>query len=150
MRSATHVYTTSRRTLLAQAGTASVIGVTAPAASASAGQPHHPDAELLRLGRELERAWAEERAAHAATEGTFTHEADEYTDPFVELSSDVVRKIEAIPALTVDGLLVKVRAIQWCRDGDQFEQDEYKHLSTDARLAHSIANDLMLMRRYVA
>jgi len=151
MRSATHAHTTSRRTLLAQAGTAAVVGVTAStAAGASAAEPHHPDAELLRLGDELERAWTEERAAFHATEGICTHETDEYTDAFVGKTSEIAARIKNVPARTFDGLLVKVRAIQWCRDCDLFEPEESWKCSTDSQLAKSIANDLMLMRGGVA
>jgi hypothetical protein len=125
-------------------------GAAATAASASAGKPHHPDAELLRLGQELERAWAEERAVIAATADSYTHEADEYTDAMAAITSAIVERVEAIRALTIDGLFVKARAIQWCRDSDAFERDEYEGGTTDVRLACSIADDLMLMRRYVA
>ena len=57
-----------------------------------------------------------------------------------EASGDVVHRIEKASARTLDGLLVKARAVSWCVCGEEFTPDE--GTTTDVRLAHGIVEDL--------
>jgi hypothetical protein len=50
----------------------------------------------------------------------------------------------------MEGLLTKAYALGWCRQDDEFEPEDYESTSTETHIVYSIANDLMLMRRYVA
>jgi hypothetical protein len=99
----------SRRTVLA--GFAAASAVTVPAV-AIAGD--HPDAKLLRLGQEMEAAWAGERATRARMKGQDSDEADEITEAAMEAVSEVVGRIEGLQATTLEGLQVKARTLLWC------------------------------------
>ncbi len=72
-----------------------------------------PEADLLALGREFEAAWAAERAHFSATPPGEDHPDDVV---FIDCVSRIVDRIKPIPATTPVGLLVKVRALLWCKD----------------------------------
>ena len=97
-----------------------------------------PDAELLRLGQALDTASAAENAAFAAELG------EEATEVLVERSAEIVRQIEALPAATLAGVLVKTRALAWSRLGDPFDADDLGggQPTTDVRLVISLIRDL--------
>ena len=73
------------------------------------------EAELLRLGAELDRLWDAEKAIA---------ELEEKTDADFREARDrtcqAVEKIAAIPATTLTGLRVKAKAVTW------METDDYK------------------------
>ena len=113
-----------------------------------------PDAELLRLGDLLEAAWADEKAAYAAAEGVDDDDAPEniHVTEMAERCSDTVDQITLIPATTLVGVQVKVRAASWCRDCEPFEVDEFDPYipgqepsppSTSARVLASLMTDLV-------
>jgi hypothetical protein len=117
-----------------------------PNAKASAGLPSnsaHPDAELLRLGQQLNDAWEAEKKAFAAWEGVFSKEADAAKDAAAEPAGAIVDAIERAPARTPAGIAVKLRAVSWCHGGAPFEDCvEREGLTSDVLLALSIVRDL--------
>lgn len=115
---------------------APLAGAAAAGAYESLRSPEHPDAALLELGRELDAAWAAERVARdddSDPEGVLG-------DAAADVSAAVAHRIEKVPARTLDGLLVKARAVAWCVCGDEFTPEE--DATTDLRLAHGIVEDL--------
>ena len=138
----------TRRGLLAGAATLTA------ARGALAAIPPQPnsDAELLRLGALFEAAWAVGNAAYAAAEGT-ADEGPESIHAYAmdARTSEIVGQIEALPARTFAGVLVKVRALFWCRTGEPFEAMEFEHyLSkgppvTENRLLADLLTDLAAM-----
>jgi hypothetical protein len=117
-----------------------------PIAEASADLPSnsaHPDAELLRLGQQLDDAWEAEKKAFAVWEGVFSKEADAAKDAAAEPAGAIVDAIEELPARTPAGIAVKLRAVSWCHGGAPFEDCiEREGLTTDVLLALSIVRDL--------
>lgn len=135
------VGTPSRREMLGRlavavplAGAAGTAAYLAPPAS-----PPHPDAALLALGLELDAAWAAERTTWDRSD-RWSEGDDLIAEAAVEASAAVVHRIEKVPARTLDGLLVKARAVSWCLCGEAFTPDE--GASTDLQLAHAIVEDL--------
>jgi hypothetical protein len=122
----------TRRTALAGAGALPLLPATALATETSV------DAELLRLGAELDQAWAREKAL-------IDSEAwgDAYEAAFNACSA-IAGQIEKQQAHTLDGFRVKARAVMWCQqwgEVDPFSLSE--HPTTDIRLAESIILDLV-------
>ena len=112
-------------------------------------QPH-PDAELLRLGVMLTEAWAAENEAWALGEGEMDDDAPNTARAFslTDVTSAVVTGIENTRALTLDGLLVKMQAITWCRDGDLIGVDDLAQggsPATETRLLAGLLADLSSM-----
>jgi hypothetical protein len=129
----------SRRVVV---GAMSLAAFTGAAPLALANAP--PDAALLALGIELLSAWAAENATYARYRGVATHEADAATDAAFHATSDVVDKIEALPATTFSGLRVKALAVSWTHSGEPIERDAFNEQCTqDVRLAASIVRDLL-------
>ena len=77
-------------------------------------QPN-PDAALLKLGKEFERRWANERAVYAAVKGDHSEEADARCDAAAGLTGEIVDQIAGIPARTAEGHRLLARAYIWCR-----------------------------------
>jgi hypothetical protein len=108
----------------------------------------HPDAELLSLGAELDRAWAQERATFAAMEDRSDNESAELMEAAYKATSAVVRQIEGLRAATLEGLHIKARAALWCHNGDPaaFDgEDDLAGRATDTRLCFGIVGDLIAM-----
>jgi hypothetical protein len=101
-----------------------------------------PDAKMLELGAQLEVAWAEENAVNLKTDlmDDFV-EADRLCGEAADRTSAIVAQIERLSASTIDGLLVKAKAVMWCRSGDPFDNHEDPQ-TADARLCYSIFQDL--------
>jgi hypothetical protein len=75
-----------------------------------------PDAPLIELGRQLEVAVAD---LHAACSRWQEHpERDSLIRPYFERYCTLTRQIFLMPAATVAGVDVKVRAIQLCYEND--------------------------------
>ena len=110
-------------------------------ASAEAGVLDHPDAALLQLSEELDRAWDAEQAVFAVWRNVCSNEADENTDAAAAVSSGIVEQIGETPATTLDGLRVKAKAVLWCHCGE-LESLDGDDATTDIRLADSILRDL--------
>ena len=106
--------------------------------SKSAGRP--ADATLLRLGDELDRAWAHEKALIDSKTWGDTYEAA------YNVTSRVVDQIEKQQAKTLEGVQVKVRAVMWCHQGEKEDAESFRlshyQRTTDVRLAESIVLDL--------
>jgi hypothetical protein len=116
---------------------ATATAVAIPTAALAGARPH-PDAELLRLGRELEEAWARERATVRPAA------SDDEVNAVFNVASEIVGEIEALPATTLEGLRVKTRALSWCHDGEGIDfRDEQD--TTDLKLANGIVRDLLAL-----
>ena len=73
------------------------------------------DAELLRLGREMDPLWDAEKAIAELDE---TPETDARFRNARDLTCPIVEKIAAIPANTLKGLHVKAKAVAWIESDD--------------------------------
>ncbi|WP_159717758.1 hypothetical protein [Geminicoccus flavidas] len=146
---------TSRRNLLERVSTASTIGVAAVAAPAIAEPspaPRHPDAELLRLRDALEQAWEAEEATYARNaRPDFVQAIEDENQAAFEKVLAIAERMIDLPATTLEGLLAKATAIAWLkRDEPRFERIDYQDAWLDTWGCCSIANDLLMMRRYRA
>lgn len=91
------------------------------------------------LAIEFERRMAEQRKAEAADAGPAFEQAYAQTE-------QVVSHILALPARSLDDLILKARAVAWCH-GDDFDGFDDCASTTDMRLAESIVRDLLKMGR---
>ncbi len=90
------------------------------------------------LAIEFERRMAEQKKAEAADAGPAFEQAYAKTE-------QVVRQILALPARSLDDLILKARAVCWCHDGDFDGFDDCD--TTDLALAASLVRDLLEMGR---
>ncbi len=129
--------TITRRTALAASVTLPLLPVSAYAADTTA------DAELIRLGVELDRAWAHEKALIDSETWGDTYEAA------YNATGCVVGQIEKQRAQTLEGVQVKVRAVMWCHQGEPADAKPFRlshyQRTTDVRLAESIVLGLAEM-----
>lgn len=106
------------------------------------------DADLLAAGRDFEAAWEAERAAWDACQaarraGLQQDGATEWEAAF-EVTHAAVDRVEALPATTPAGLMVKARAALWCYDGDLADMlDDAGEGATATRLAYGIVADIL-------
>ncbi len=114
---AAHAHITRRAALVALPATLAISTAASP----------HPDALILGLGRELEAAFAAERAAYGLRSAEYEAASD--------VAAAVVARIEEATATTVDGLKVKLQAFHWCRYDCGPMGD-----STDVRLIEQIVD----------
>ena len=139
--------TTTRRTILA--GAAALPLLPAAALAAPITLPLLPvselatetraDAELIRLGAELDHAWARELAL-ICDDGDCRDGYEAANDA----ATGVVRQIEQLQAHTLEGLRVKARAVMWCWQWEKFETFSLgEHQTTDIRLSEAIIRDLV-------
>lgn len=113
----------------------------------------HPDSALLALGSQFEAAWTKEKAFIDATnynapEREDDDDLDNALIAHADAISEIVDKIKVLQARTIEGLLVKARAVSWCHDGNlsaEFVAREYGEHATDVLLLWSIALDLVGM-----
>jgi hypothetical protein len=122
----------SRRAVLA--GAAAVAAT--PLATLPALTAAHPDAELLALGREMEEAQQVVRALDERCRA----DALDLPEEFAAACDDrraVSEEILATHAKTVDGLRVKVTAIEYVSgfpdEAGEVEPDEWRSLADDIR-----------------
>jgi hypothetical protein len=102
------------------------------------------DGYLLSLGKELDAASENETAVLAAADGLPGKEIDRLYDPARIRSKDLVEKIIATKATTIDGLKVKARALAWCHSGDVIDATSFdSYPTTDIKVLASIAQDLL-------
>ena len=109
------------------------------------GGPTNPDAEMLRLGIEL--------AAVVEAENALPDDVDEAeaagAEAIIQRGSAIVAAILRHKAHTLAGVQVKARALAWCATDDELGEELFMsgsgHLTTDLRLAGSIAGDLLAM-----
>ena len=120
-----------RRFIVAGAGLLALLAKPATAAG--------NDAELVRLGAQLDAAWSEQVASD---------KADNDIDEPHERACEIAHRIEQMQATTIAGLIVKARACSWCHGGEPFEPDFFSldgHPTTDLRLAASVFRDLLAL-----
>ncbi|MDX7953408.1 hypothetical protein P7D22_19775 [Lichenihabitans sp. Uapishka_5] len=110
-----------------------------------AAAPAGSDADLIALGAEMDAAWAFQRDVQAATAGGVSQMAESKFEAAFERTAEIVDRIEALTATTLAGLRVKLRGIDWCRDGDTLDERELFNSdkpTTDLRLIVAILADL--------
>jgi hypothetical protein len=112
MSSAEHVHTTDRRTLLAQAGVAAVIGVTAKTAASATPEPSEV-ACLIRQWHDAVGAWRIEARID---------EDSEATEAKRRVWGDLEDRIFRTPARSLDDLRLKV---EFYRREDPFDDDDW-------------------------
>lgn len=137
------INSTSGRRAAFKFGTAALIaaGFGTPALANAA---TNPDADLISLGRELDKAVATEAAAFADTErnGGGWSEAG---DVALHDKFRIVDEIELLNATTLAGIHVKLRAVRACLGGDPITAEElagHEGPATDMRLIADLLNDL--------
>ena len=96
-------------------------------------------AELIATSDELVRRLSQ---PHIEEAGRQCEEANART-------TAIVRSIEAQPAHTMAGLLVKATAVRWCRTGE-LDDDELARAATDTRILHSILLDIFAINEQSA
>ena len=82
--------------------------------------------------------------AICAGEGPLTLAANKV----MQTSDEIIQRIMSTAAFTLDGLLVKFRAFQWCHGGEPFRPgsiDVDENSSTDMRILASLISDLATM-----
>lgn len=114
----------------------------------AAGRGMPPDAALLRLGEALRAARRRETAAwELADVEEETGPRTEHAQHRFQETRAIVRRIERQPAATLAGLLVKMRAVAWCRSDAPLEPEELgldpaERQPTDLRLIAAVLRDL--------
>ncbi|MES5486550.1 hypothetical protein QMZ05_27645 [Bradyrhizobium sp. INPA03-11B] len=73
--------------------------------------------------------------------------ADKRYEDALEVCHRLVDQIKDVPATTLEGLKIKVKALCWCRTNDfgQIDQFEDDCETTDLKLAVSVVSDLLAM-----
>ncbi len=126
------------KTVLPMAAKAQVRHLAAPS--------EHPDADLIALDLTLDEAMAAEQAVWDANAGdNWTEEGEEHANVMMARTSAIIRQIEAVRALSIDGLKVKMKALVWCHSGRLPDLDFFcaqKSPATDVRLVMEILADL--------
>jgi len=108
------------------------------------------DAEIFRLGAEIEAAWRREDELIAAAKDA-SEEAPEHgaLEAQVDIAGDLIDKLLKLRAGSLEALQVKARAIAWCQAGSNEAitiLDPDRPAATDMRLAQSIIEDLLALR----
>ncbi len=104
----------------------------------------HPDAQLIGLGAEFEKAWEREKVAVLAGDNAAVSQACDRTGLIVE-------QIERRAATTFEGLWVKARAVSWCHCEEPLGPDSLTDEPTaDIRLAGTILRDILAIGRPLA
>jgi hypothetical protein len=85
---------------------------------AMAPPPRHLDARLFEEGQALETAWAYEVAALIARKKLNAPEADAAAKAARAATAAVAARIEAMRAVTLEGLKIKSRVLLWRRYGE--------------------------------
>ena len=145
----------TRRGLLGDAVVLAAAPVTPAIATRAA---PHPDTELLRLGTLLVGAIAIENAAWAVVDSLQPNVDDdwpEYIEAHAKMAAvgEIAEHIGAVQATTFEGVMVKVRAVVWCRSGDTFNPADIElgmgegPSSTHAQILASMLTDLAAMGR---
>jgi hypothetical protein len=128
------------------------IAAALPPTSPDGADGREADAELVGLGEQLKAAAAAEASAWARCMETQADEDTRIFESVAEKSSAIVHRIEQLPADTLKGVLVKVRALKWCMDDDPVTAGDLGNaaptyaLATNVRVAVSLLGDLYRMQ----
>lgn len=97
------------------------------------------DAELLSLGEEFDRLWAEEIAAKPADPHVVGADWTAW-DAAYDKTDALAKRIAGYRAHSIEGLRLKARVVNWCHDGkyDGIEAD-----ALDCRVTSDIVRDLL-------
>ena len=108
-----------------------------------AGAPDDADAELLRLGEDLEASWRGMQALEKAPPPFAAAEGNDLFEIAAEKNTKLLEAVCDAPATTLAGLRVKARAVLICHAGDWRSVVADFTKTSDFRLAGSILGDLL-------
>lgn len=133
-----------RRSVILGLSSAAIAAAAVPAPSIAS---DIADRRLADLGRQLELAQAYEAECYHACDVALdmqlgVPEAEERADAANHATHAIALEIESLQATTLSGLVVKARAVKWCRAGD-VEHDADADSATDTRILQSILRDLV-------
>jgi hypothetical protein len=134
----------TRRGALQFSAAALFAGLTVPAIAGHA----DGDAELIRLGHEMDTAVARQAEAWATVGREDTDEAESIAVAAQRHVGTIVDQIEALPATTLDGLKVKRRAIAWCWCDEPVTAEmlaDHPQPAADMRILAGLLQDLSAM-----
>jgi hypothetical protein len=141
-----------RRALFASIPPAITVGAILSVANAEMVVTAKPDAELIELGHQLQVAWAQEKELFALCRDSISDctegEADavwKEAGAAHEACSKIVASMEELQAHTLAGIRVKVMALSWTHNGEEFSPDFFGGDATDFCLAAQIMRDLSAM-----
>jgi hypothetical protein len=141
-----------RSALFAGIPAAITVGAVLSAATAEMVVTINPDAELIELGRQLQVAWAREKELFALCRDSISDGAEGEADAVWkeaeaahEACSKIVARMEELQAHTLAGVRVKVLALSWTHNGEEFSPDFFGGDATDFCLAAQIMRDLSAM-----
>jgi hypothetical protein len=100
----------------------------------------HPDAHLLYFGAELEKAWQKEKAVASGADKSCTLETA------MDWAGVIADEISKTEAHTEEGLDVKLKALEWCFDGEPVRIAEEGDIGAYVH-AHSIISSLLAQRK---
>jgi hypothetical protein len=104
-----------------------------------------PDAKLIALGMQLDAAWAHEKSLEEEVMNDFS---DDAFDAAFEASGAIVDRIEELTATTIAGARVKAKAVWWCHNGEEIDDDFFSTQCTgDVRIAAGLVRDLLEIGR---
>lgn len=108
-----------------------------------------PDAELMRLLRQMLEAFEAGQAAQRRFIATASDDDGCHADDTWAATGRIVDEIERQRATTVAGLAVKALACSWCyaEPGNHYDPKHLSEYCQDVRLALGIVDDLLLMRK---
>jgi hypothetical protein len=107
-----------------------------------------PDAKLIALGMQLDAAWAHEKSIEEVM-NDFSDDAFEAAfEAATDVSSAIVDHIEELTATTIAGARVKAKAVWWCHNGEEIDDDFFStQCTTDVRIAAGLVRDLLEIGR---
>lgn len=116
------------------------LALAVPATASAAPQPfQHPDAELVRLARELWAEW-DISDAYFASAGDLSGDAVEAA---MAPAGDIVDRIELIAPRTLDGFRVHALALAWCKCWDRTHPAEIQGIEEDCTTSGRILQGLL-------
>ena len=139
----------SRRRVLTGLSVAPIVGTGGLAVAAIPEARPAPDAELMRLLRQMREAFEAEQVAYRASDANPCDETHGRVDDAWAATGRIVDAIEHQRATTVAGLAVKALACSWCggEPGRHYDPEHLAEYCQDVRLALGIVDDLLVMRK---
>ena len=123
-----------------------------PIGAAAFSEETSSDAELLRLGKLFEQAWEREAEFWRAFPEAETSEGENArlwaaAERAARVTHGIADEIERHQAVTLAGVLVKMRVCSWSHSGEPFDGGflwghEDRRPTTDFRLAEAVLRDL--------
>jgi hypothetical protein len=107
-----------------------------------------PCSKRLTVASPTLAAAARTPEAYAITAREDTEEAEAFVESVNKTASNIVARIELLPATTLEGLKVKHQALCWCWCGDPLTAEalaDHPQPCTDMRLLAGLLDDLSAM-----